>query len=127
MFEDSCHGAAGSRNRDERTTANLGPQPGEVDIPLAALANNMLNVRLESWLALNYVEMPVSEPNLRENFIDAVDIAKVECEHVSMMLYVDGLSVCKRLALRQIWDCVRAVVCKIPCQLKQRIGGRDIP
>ena len=58
----------------------------------------MLNVRLESWLALNYVEMPVSEPNLRENFIDAVDIAKVECEHVSMMLYVDGLSVCKRLA-----------------------------
>ena len=40
----------------------------------------MLNVRLELLLALNYVELPRSELNLRENFIDAVNITKIAYE-----------------------------------------------
>ena len=67
-------------DRDQRTTINLGPQPGELDLPLAALANNMLNVRLELMLALYYVELPRSELNLRENFIDAVNITRIARE-----------------------------------------------
>jgi hypothetical protein len=44
------------------------------DIPLAALANNMLNVRLVSLLALLFDAVCGLNANLRENFIDAVDI-----------------------------------------------------
>jgi len=100
------------QDRDERTTADLGPQPSEFDIPLAALANNILNVRLEFSLALNYVEIPGSKLNLRENLIDAVDVTKIACESASDVMYVDGCCVCERLALRQNWNCVRAAICR---------------
>jgi hypothetical protein len=40
----------------------------------------MLNVRLELMLALYYVELPRSELNLRENFIDAVNITRIARE-----------------------------------------------
>ena len=40
----------------------------------------MLNVRLELSLAEKYVKLPRSELNLRENFIDAVNITRIACE-----------------------------------------------
>ena len=51
----------------------------EHDIPLAALANNMLNVRLDLSLAFGY-GVRETGANLRENFIDAVDITRIACE-----------------------------------------------
>ena len=41
---------------------NAGLQGLVHDIPLAALANNMLNVRLDLLLALNYVECMDRKP-----------------------------------------------------------------
>lgn len=62
-----------------KTTTVLGLDTLEFDIPLAALANNILNVRLDLSLALNCVEVLGSGLNLRENFIDAVDVTTIAC------------------------------------------------
>ena len=70
----------GSVPEDRVPTTNLGLHDLALDIPLAALANNMLNVRLKLSLASIYVELPGSELNLRQNFIDAVDITRIACQ-----------------------------------------------
>ena len=70
----------GSISKDRESTTNLGLHSLALDIPLAALANNMLNVRLKLLLALNYVELPGSELHLRKNFIDAVNITRIACK-----------------------------------------------
>ena len=70
----------GSVLKDRDSTINLGLQNLALDIPLAALANNMLNVRLKLSLALINVELPGSELHLRENFIDAVNITRIACK-----------------------------------------------
>ena len=51
----------GSVSKDRNSTINLGLRNLALDIPLAALANNMLNVRLKLSLALNNLELPGSE------------------------------------------------------------------
>jgi hypothetical protein len=83
MFEDSCHGnrrIGGWASEDRDSTTNLGLRSLALDIPLAALANNILNVRLKLSLALDNLELPRLELHLRENFIDAVDITRIACE-----------------------------------------------
>ena len=70
----------GSVSKDRDSTINLGLRSLALDIPLAALANNMLNVRLNLSLALNNAELPGSELHLRENFIDAVNITRIACK-----------------------------------------------
>ena len=83
--EDSCNSLLA-----DVLNAKGGPAPVVFDIPLAALANNMLNVRLRSPLALKSVQLPGSGSNLRENFIDAVDVTRISCEQVFKMPYVDS-------------------------------------
>jgi hypothetical protein len=72
------------------------------DIPLAALANNMLNVRLDSLLALLFGGVCRLDANLRENFIDTVDITRVMCQQTSEALdeiHPEWSGVCERFAL----------------------------
>jgi hypothetical protein len=62
----------------------------------------MLNVRLDSLLALLFGGVCRLDANLRENFIDAVDITRAACQQTSKALHHCDLNwggVCERFAL----------------------------